>query len=163
MCSSDLYGNPQSGEFRQIGKHGHKIDRIQDRTQPAMAWHPNGSILTYAIEQGSRNLIYSVDLNSFEAVEKEVFRIDKILSMAYASDGMSMIWSGVTNGQSDLYRYQVLGNNHVALWSDPFDDLNPVFSDDGSTVWFSSNRPSSDLSYTHTLGEPLRPAHDIFA
>ena len=157
------YGNPQTGEFSRIGKHGHKIDRIQDRTQPAMAWHPNGSILTYAIEQGSRNLIYSVDLNSFEAIEKEVFRIDKILSMAYAPDGMSMIWSGVTNGQSDLYRYQVVGNNHVALWSDPFDDLNPVFSDDGTTVWFSSNRPRADLTYAHTLGEPLRHAHDIFA
>ena len=121
-----------------------------------MAWHPNGNILTYALEEGSRNLIYSVDLTSFESVEKEVFRIDKILSMAYAPDGMTMIWSGVKDGQSDLYRYQVIGNNHTALWSDPYDDLDPVFSEDGQSIWFTSNRPNAQLNRPFVLGEPLR-------
>ena len=156
-------GDRTTGDMRRVGRHGHKIDRIQDRTLPAMAWHPNGNVLTYALEQGSSNLIYSVDLTSFESVEKEVFRIDKILSMAYAPDGLSMVWSGVKDGQSDLYQYQVLGNNHTALWSDPYDDLNPVFSEDGSTMWFASNRPNSDLNREFVLGEPVNPNHDLFA
>lgn len=156
-------GDRSTGEVRRVGRHGHKIDRIQDRTLPALAWHPNGNVLTYALEQGSRNLIYSVDLTSFESVEKEVFRIDKILSMAYAPDGLSMIWSGVKDGQSDLYQYQILGNNHTALWSDPYDDLNPVFSADGNTIWFASNRPGVSLKREFVLGEPMNPNHDLFA
>ena len=156
------FGNRNTGEFRRVGKHGHKIDRIQDQSLPAMAWHPNGNILTYALEEGSRNLIYSVDLTSFESVEKEVFRIDKILSMAYAPDGMTMIWSGVKDGQSDLYRYQVIGNNHTALWSDPYDDLDPVFSKDGQSIWFTSNRTNAKLNRSFVLGEPLRQIHDVF-
>lgn len=156
-------GNRASGELQRVGRHGHKIDRIQDPTLPAMAWHPNGNVLTYALEQGSQNLIYSVDLTTFESVEKEVFRIDKILSMAYAPDGLTMIWSGVKDGQSDLYRYQVLGNYHTALWSDPYDDLHPVFSEDGETLWFASNRPEATVESTWQLGEPLNPNHDIFA
>lgn len=157
------YGNRTTETYRKIGTHGHKIDRIQDRRLPAMAWHPNGNILTYALELGSRNLLYSVDLTTFESTEKEVFRIDKVLAMAYAPDGMSMIWSGVRDGQSDLYRYQVLGNNHTALWSDAFDDLDPVFSDDGQTIFFSSNRPNTNLDQPFVLGQPLRRDHDLFA
>ena len=156
-------GNRATGEARRIGRHGHKIDRIQDRTLPAIAWHPNGNVLTYALELGSRNLIYSVDLTSYESIEKEVFRIDKILSMAYAPDGLSMIWSGVKDGQSDLYRYQILGNNHTALWSDPYDDLDPVFSADGGTIWFASNRPTTNLKQPFVLGEPVSSNHDLFA
>ena len=156
-------GDRTSGDAKRVGRHGHKIDRIQDRTLPAMAWHPNGNILTYALEQGSQNLIYSVDLTSFESVEKEVFRIDKILSMAYAPDGMSMVWSAVKDGQSDLYQYQILGNNHTALWSDPYDDLNPVFSKTGRTIWFASNRPDIDLNHEFVLGEPVNSNHDLFA
>ena len=83
--------------------------------------------------------------------------------MAYAPDGMSMIWSGVKDGQSDLYQYQILGNNHTILWSDPYDDLNPVFSADGSTIWFASNRPSVSLKRQFVLGEPMNPNHDLFA
>ncbi len=156
------YGNRTTGEYQRVGKHGHKVDRIQDQTLPAMAWHPNGNILTYAIEEGSRNLIYSVDLTTFESVEKEVFRIDKIRSMAYAPDGMTMIWSGVKDGQSDLYQYQVIGNNHTALWTDPYDDLDPIFSDDGQCIWFTSNRPNAQLNRPFVLGEPLRSYHDVF-
>ena len=156
-------GHRTTGELKRVGRHGHKIDRIQDCTLPAMAWHPNGNVLTYALEQGSQNLIYSVDLTTFESVEKEVFRIDKILSMAYAPDGLTMLWSGVKDGQSDLYQYQVLGNYHTALWSDPYDDLHPVFSEDGQTVWFASNRPEATVESSWQLGEPMNPNHDIFA
>ena len=156
-------GNRSTGTSQRVGRHGHKIDRIQDPTLPAMAWHPNGNVLTYALEEGSRTLLYSIDLTTWESIEKEVFRIDKILSMDYAPDGLSMIWSGVKDGQSDLYRYQVLGNNHTALWSDPYDDLQPVYSEDGGTIYFASNRPDTQLDKEWILGQPLDPNHDIFA
>ena len=83
--------------------------------------------------------------------------------MAYAPDGMTMIWSAMRNGQSDLYRYQVLSNNQRPLWTDPFDDLDPVISADGSTIWFASNRPNTDLTLSHQLGQPIANTHDLFA
>ena len=152
-----------SGKMTLLGKHGHKIDRVQDDTYPVLAWHPNGTILTYTLEEQSRNFLINVDINTLNTERKEVFRIDKILSMAYAPDGRTMIWSGLLNGQTDLFRYQVLSNNHLPLWSDAFDDLNPLFSPDGKTIWFTSNRTSTAMPCVHVLGNALPKAHDIFA
>lgn len=157
-------GHIQSGKTTLLGKHGHKIDRIQGMTNGGIAWHPNGQLLTYSIEEQSRNFLFTVNVNDpKEVVRKEIFQIDKIHSMAYAPDGMTMIWSAVRNGQTDLYQYQVLGNNQMALWSDPYDDLDPVFSKDGNTIWFASNRPNADLNHVYVLGEPVSEHRDIFA
>ena len=119
-----------AGTKKRFGRHGHKIDRVQNDTYPVIAWHPKGRILTYTLEEKGSNFLVNVDLTSLESERKELFQIDKVLSMAYAPDGMTMIWSAMRNGQSDLYRYQVLSNNQRALWSDPFDDLDPVISAD---------------------------------
>ena len=43
------------------------------------------------------------------------------------------------------------------MWSDPYDDLNPVFSADGNTIWFASNRPGVNLKREFVLGEPTIP------
>lgn len=97
------------------------------------AWHPNGQLLSYTIEDGPQNQLITVNIETLESSSKDIFQIDKILSMDYAPDGRTMIWSGLRNGQSDLYLYQVLGNNQTALWNDPYNDLDPVFSLDGNS------------------------------
>lgn len=152
-----------SGDKKRIGRHGHKIDRIQDDSFPAIAWHPNGKIVTYTVEENGSTFLVNVDLNSLESNQKELFQIDKVLSMVYAPDGMTMLWSAMKNGQSDLYRYQVLSNNQRPLWTDRYDDLDPVISSDGRTIWFASNRPNTDLKAGHTLGQPLSSSHDLFS
>ncbi len=148
---------------RRIARHGHKIDRIQDDSFPVLAWHPNGRIVTYTLEEKGSNFLINVDLISLESERKELFQIDKVMSMVYAPDGMTMIWSALRNGQSDLYRYQVLSNNQRALWTDVFDDLDPVISADGSTIWFVSNRPNTAISATYQLGQAIAETHDIYA
>ena len=152
-----------SGDKKRIGRHGHKIDRIQDDSFPAIAWHPNGQILTYSLEENGSNFLVNVDLSTLKSTKKELFQIDKVLSMVYAPDGITMLWSAMKNGQSDLYRYQVLSNNQRALWTDRYDDLDPIISKDGRTIWFASNRPNGDLGATHTLGQPLSRSHDLFS
>ena len=146
----------------KLGKHGHKIDRVQIHAPPAFAWHPNGQLLSYTIEDGPQNQLITVNIETLESSSKDIFQIDKILSMDYAPDGRTMIWSGLRNGQSDLYLYQVLGNNQTALWNDPYNDLDPVFSLDGKFIWFASNRPTTNLPATFILGEPLPEQHDLF-
>jgi len=155
-------GDLSGAKAIRLGKHGHKIDRIQSRWFPAFAWHPNGQLLSYTIEDGAQNKLITVNIETLESSAKDIFQIDKILSMTYAPDGNTMIWSGLRNGQSDLYLYQVLGNNQMALWNDPYNDLDPVYSSDGQYIWFASNRPDTDLETEFVLGEPLAKQHDLF-
>lgn len=131
------------GSRRSLARHGAKIDRIQDDTYPVFAWHPNGRVLTYTLEERGRVFLVNVDIETGEKIEKELFRIDKVLSMDYAPDGRTIVLSGVREGQSDLYLYQVIGNTQAPLWEDPFDDLNPRFLPDGGQIVFTSNRPSA--------------------
>ncbi|MGB1074764.1 MAG: hypothetical protein ACPGYK_01140 [Flavobacteriales bacterium] len=152
-----------SGKTRCIAKHGAKIDRIQDDTFPVFAWHPNGRILTYTLEQRGRAFLVNVDLETGESVEKELFRIDKVLSMDYAPDGRTIAFSGVREGRSDLYLYQVIGNTQAPIWEDAWDDLHPHFLPDGDRIAFASNRPND--SWPEARQEPAMPSDkskDIF-
>lgn len=155
-------GDVDGSKAIRLGKHGHKIDRIQSQSSPAFAWHPNGKLLSYTLEDGPQNKLITVNIETLESSAKDIFQIDKILSMSYAPDGSTMIWSGLRNGQSDLYLYQVIGNNQLALWSDPYNDIDPIYSEDGKSIWFASNRPTADLQSEFVLGEPLSKQHDLF-
>lgn len=147
----------ETEKMRSLARHGARIDRIQDDTYPVFAWHPNGRILTYTLEERGRAFLVNIDIETKERVERELFRIDKVLSLDYAPDGKTIVFSGVREGRSDLYLYQVIGNTQAPVWEDAFDDLNPRFLPDGERVVFATNRatggPSTDI-YVAELGGP---------
>jgi hypothetical protein len=133
------------GKSKQILKREYRLDRIQDESFPVLAWHPSGLFLTVVTERKGRAFIGQYDLAEGKWTEKELFRLEKVTSMDYSPDGKRIIMSGVNRGQTDLYLYQVIGNNHEQLTNDIFDDLHPSFLGDGRSVIFTSNRPDDTL------------------
>lgn len=64
-----------------------------------------------------------------------------ILSPAWAPDGNSVIFSGLSvSGYSDLYRLWLPDGRLERLTSDRYEDLDPTFSPDGRSVVFASDR-----------------------
>ena len=90
-------------------------------------------------EQGQPFLV-TCRLDENKPDKKELFRIDAVLSLDYSPDGRNIVFSGLLNGNSDLYLYRVIGNTQEALWKDKYDDLHPRFTPDGQRIIFSSNR-----------------------
>jgi hypothetical protein len=149
------------GRKKRILKNDHRLARIVDDTYPILAWHPTSRILTYVYEEKGRPFIANYNLDDKKHTVKELFRIDKVVDMAYAPDGRRMIFSGVKEGRSDLFLYQVIGNNQEALFSDIYDDLYPRFLNDGQRIIFASNRPDDTLR-TEIPNEPFDRNLDIY-
>jgi hypothetical protein len=78
--------------------------------------------------------------DSKEASSKELFQIEKVLSMNYSPDGKNIVLSGTLNGKTNIYLLPITANVPKKVTEDNFDDINPIFSRDGTSIFFSSNR-----------------------
>src|SRR6185503_3955928 len=75
-----------------------------------------------------------------------------ILSPAWASDGHSIVFSGLTvSGYSDLYRLWLPEGRLEQLTTDRYEDIDPSFAPDGHAVVFSSDRTPGGAEGAHNL------------
>lgn len=132
-------------KVKRLAKGEKKLNRIVDKSFPVLAWHPTGGALTWTTERKGELYLTTYTLDDKEFTRKPVFMLEKILSMAYSDDGQNMVFSGVKEGRTDLYLYYTIGNRQEQLTDDQFDDLDPSFGDNGSSILFSSDRPDDTL------------------
>lgn len=139
----------------------HKLERIQDYTYPILEWHPSGKLLTFITEDKGDVLLHTYNVESAELSRKPIFKIEKVLSYDYLKDGKQFVFSGVNEGQSDLFLYNVLGNTQKKLTNDAYDDLTPIVSPLGDKIYFVSNRINDSLGIPHEENSFLHET-DIF-
>lgn len=151
----------EEGKRKKIHKAEHKLDRIVDRSYPVMAWHPSSRAFNFVVERKGMLMMYTYDIEEKKKTKREIFQLEKVLDMAYADDGRRMVFSGVKNGQSDLYLYYMIGNRQERLTNDVYDDLDPDFVNGDRGVIFSSNRPDDTLR-TNVEFKPFPTQKDIF-
>ncbi len=137
--------NLESGKLKKLCKKEYKLERIVDDSFPILAWHPTSQVLTFTYERRGRAFLANYNLEEKKLKEKELFRIEKVVDLDYSDDGRKMVFSGVNEGQTDLYLYQVVGNNQQKLTNDIYDDMHPRFIRNSSAVIFASNRPDDTL------------------
>lgn len=135
----------EKGKRKRIHKAEHKLERIADRSYPVIAWHPSSQAFSYVVERRGQLIMYNYDLDKGKKTRRELFGLEKVIDMQYAKDGRRMVFSGVRNGQSDIYLYYAVGNRQEQLTNDVYDDLNPRFVNDDKGIIFSSNRPDDTL------------------
>lgn len=140
---------------------GHRLDRLDNELHPRLAWGPQGQLLFFSVDLRGAPHLGIVNLGTGEVDLKELFQIDQVLDMACSPDGRYLLMSALQHGQSDLYRYDIVANNHTPLWRDRFDDLQPAFWHGSSTFIFSSNRPDDTLR-NDRLDHPYPEALDLY-
>lgn len=146
---------------KKIHKAEHKLDRITDHSYPVMAWHPSSAAFNFVVERRGMLVMNTYDIESGKKTKRELFHLEKVLDMSYASDGRSMVFSGVKNGQSDLYLYYPIGNRQEQLTNDVYDDLYPRFANGDQDIIFSSNRQDDTLR-SNVKFEPFPTQKDVF-
>ena len=120
--------------------------------QSAGAWRPDGKQLVITVLRGGRPALAFIDPNNGRITREIVLEgLDDALSPAWAPDGQSLVISGNRGGLADLYLVSLPGGTVTPLTQDPFADLEPVFTPDGKSLVFVTERFSTDLA-------TLRPA-----
>lgn len=132
-------------KYTKVLRRGFKVNRETDVTQPVITWSPNGDDLAYTEEhEGVVQLnIYNVDTK--EKITRTLMGLSKVIDLSYDDAGNKMIFSAVKKGQTDLFYYNMVGNSYKQLTDDIYDDLNPQFIENSSSVIFSSNRKNDSL------------------
>ncbi len=125
---------------KRIYKQHHKIETNPDKSYPLLAWNSRGNLL--GIIRKEKELLYFItyDVDSKELTKKPIINMDKVTSFSYSNDGKYFTFSGIKNGQSDIFVYFLASNSYIPITDDIYDDYGPAFYEGSSKIIFSSNR-----------------------
>ncbi len=80
---------------------------------------------------------------------------------SWSPDGKQLVFTGYDGGLSDLYLVNADGSNLRRLTNDQYADLHPVWSPDGTTIAFATDRgPETDFE-TLRIGNMRIATYDL--
>jgi Tol biopolymer transport system component len=112
---------------------------------PGMAWSSDGKRLALATKSGAEDVIIIIDVDSGHEEKLElgldgIFSIDWTPNIDSTNPGGTLAFIGTSRGRSDVYTYDLDSKRLTNLTNDVFSDADPVWSADGRTIYFSSDR-----------------------
>jgi Tol biopolymer transport system component len=135
----------QTGKRQQLYTAGYHSDENIDKSFPLLAWHPNGEILSFLLEEKGKIQLYNLDINSGKKANIYLFDFQKVSSFSYAHKSRKIVLAATRMGKPDIYVYNLFSNTLEQITNDWHTDLNPVFTYDDRQIVFSSNRDNDTL------------------
>ncbi len=141
------YMNVYSGRWNAPGRPS--VEVKGGRSEQFESFHPSASrldvrdgIAIFSSRYLDRDALFFWELREQRVVGRYQFpQLVSILSPAWAPDGASMVFSGLTeSGFSDLYRFWIDEERLEPLTHDRYQDIDPSFSPDGNALVFTSDR-----------------------
>lgn len=111
--------------------------------ESAGAWAPDSRRFAFVAFSKGRNKLIIVDANRGKEID-ELFipGVPAFSNPTWSPDGRSVVVTGLVDGQSDLYWFDLSSKEVRQLTNDPYSDLQPKFSADGNNIVFSTDRLS---------------------
>ncbi len=151
LFSIDLYlADVETGKVRRklvstaVDPHFESIQFIRS----AGAWDAGGDRFVFGGVVKGRPVLTILDMNKVK-VEREVpfGELAEILSPCFSPDGRFVVFTGLAGGVSDIFIYGLEDNVLKQMTRDVFADLQPVWSPDGKTIAFVTERFSTNLEW----------------
>jgi len=109
----------------------------------SVGWSPDGKYVAVAAQRGARDALYVLEAKGGRVAFTNVPDLDALERPDWSPDGARVVFTGMKNGQVDLFAMDVDGANLVQLTDDLAEDRAPRWSPDGRTIAFASDRGGS--------------------
>ncbi len=143
--------NTTTEKNKRIYKKGYKLDQINDYSFPEIAWHPSSVILSFITEEKGFLKIHFYNRESGEITTRNLLFFEKVLDMSFSPDARKLVFSAVSNGQTDIWVYDIASSTNERITNDMADDFYPRFMNHMNNISFVSNRRFNEL---YTENEP---------
>ncbi|MFT3740834.1 MAG: basic secretory protein-like protein [Breznakibacter sp.] len=109
----------------------------------AGTWSPDSKKFAYVgyVKGEACILIFDIDKNKI-VKHIRISDIDAFASPAWSPDGHSIVFSGLKQGKSDIYLHNIQEKQTEKITDIPYSCIMPVWSQDGKTIWFTTDMPS---------------------
>ena len=125
------------------------IDAL-DFIESAGAWSPDGNQFAYVVYSQGVNKLVILDVFKNKIVNQiKLSGLPSFSNPSWSPDGNSIVVTGLVQGQSDLYRYDLKQKSVQKLTDDYYSDIQPSWSPDGNFIVFASDRLSHRFGKTN--------------
>ncbi len=104
------------------------------------SWSPDNRKLAIVIQSKSKNKLLLIDIFTGEKKEYSPKDIDSFTHPSWSPDGSKIVFSGLKDGKSDLYLFDIADQKTESLTQDVFSDIQSTWSPDGTEIYFVSDR-----------------------
>ncbi|HEX6334221.1 MAG TPA: hypothetical protein VFZ78_08330, partial [Flavisolibacter sp.] len=124
--------------------------------ESAVAWAPDSRRIAFVAFAKGRNRLLIANTSGKIQEEIDLPGITGFSNPVWSPDGNTIVVTGMNEGQSDLFAYNLQTRAMRQLTNDIYSDLMPSFSPDGKTLVFATDRMSIGNTrvkhvFTHNL------------
>ncbi|WP_437918942.1 DPP IV N-terminal domain-containing protein [Sphingobacterium sp. LRF_L2] len=149
MSEKDLFGidlflaDAETGQIiRKLGSRttSKDIDEFS-YLESAGDFSPDSKHFAFSIFSDGKNKLMIIDVSTGKTIAVEAMgKIVEFTNISFAPDGNTVAFSGLKEGQSDIYTYNLKTKELLQLTNDKYSDFQPSFSPDGKYIVFSTDR-----------------------
>ncbi|HEY0752199.1 MAG TPA: hypothetical protein VGD26_13660, partial [Chitinophagaceae bacterium] len=133
---------------------GRNLERVTSNTfashideyssfESSVAWSPDSRQVAFVAFAKGRNRLIIADATSGKiAREIDIDGVPALSNPTWSPDGKTIVVTGLVDGHSDLYAYNLSGGTLRQLTNDRYSDLHPSYSPDGNWIVFATDRNS---------------------
>jgi WD40-like Beta Propeller Repeat len=139
---------------------GH-IDQF-NAIESAGTWSPDSKRFAFDVYEKGRSVLVIKDV--FKGKKNQKVTIPGVTSFsnpAWSPDGKSIVVSGQTIGQTDLWEYNFKSKKARRLTNDAYSEMLPTWSADGKTIAFSTDELSMKRGRTNGAWHTNLATYDI--
>lgn len=153
-------------EKQKVFSLGYRSDvKDLDLSYPVFSWDYRQNILHYVYEKGGTPYYVIYNVETKKVVRKGALtQVQKIYSLSPSPDGHTFVVSALKNGRVDIMTLDANTYFIRSITNDDYDDHNPIFTNNGKGIVFSSNRPNNAFKSIVKFQNHFdyAPAFDLF-